>query len=77
MTEFRERLEVAFADQRIDGPCRLHWSNDDNEPEKFQTFDDLLDEVEKEALDVGLSPEEVERIAYVISEDDYLADQEE
>lgn len=64
-----EELKELFED--IEGPVRLHWEGDISEPEYFKNLEDCLSEVADQALKGEYTAEEIERIAYIVSESDH------
>lgn len=57
--------------ETIEGPVRLHWESDESEAEVYHDMASALDAVAEAAVAWDLSAEEVERIAYIVSEADY------
>lgn len=57
------------------GPVRLHWSEDSNEAKLFSSLESALEEVASVADEYGLSAEEVSGIAYIMSDEEYSAEQ--
>lgn len=68
------KAELAELFGKLEGAVRLHWSGDDAEPAAYASLDRALDEVVEQAVIHGQTSEEIEAIAYIVTEAEYQAE---
>ena len=70
--EIRAELETMYG--KMIGAVRLHWESDADEAKAFTSLDAALDEVAEQAVEHDMTADEIERIAYIVTEDAYKAE---
>lgn len=61
----------------LEGAVVLHWSGSECEPTNFPTLGQALATVADEAIAHGMTAKEIEKIAYIVTEAEYEAQEEE
>lgn len=59
-----------------DGPVYLHYEGVEEPATRFDSLSDCLDDVAVAAYDGGYTPEEMEKITYIMDEPEHLAERE-